>query len=161
MLPLAPFDAWPVQVVDDQSGLLLWYLEPAVFVSQIQAKKASLLVIQRLVRLMDDVRALRAQEIEASGGILVFHDWSRLSEGVDPAAGRFLRAAWKKLRPTDVRCVYLAAKLNPLARVGWNGVNFVATRVTGKSMQLADDIRIPMRAHRITAPTLGVQFPVR
>jgi hypothetical protein len=159
--PAPPFDVWPLQVTDDQAGLYLWYVRPGVFVTQLHGDKISLLAMQRLVRLMDDARELCASEIRQAGGLTAIHDWAHVRHGVDPAAGRFLKAAWKKLKPGDVNAVYLAATLDPFTEMLVRGVNFVAMLMTGRSTRLVRDIREPLLAHGIRPPSPTAAFPIK
>ena len=107
---------------------------------------------------MNEAREERAEGIRAAGGMLVFHDWSR-PDGIDRAASRFLQAAWKKLRREDVRAVYVAAKLNPIATVVLHTINGIAAAMTGKTNVLVRDIGEPLAKHHVPAPTAGSTFP--
>ena len=158
--PLAPFDAWPVQVADQEASLFAWFLEPNIFVFQYHDPVYKFITAQKVVHFTDTARDLRRAQIAEAKGIVVVHD-ARVLTRTEPQAQKYLDVAWKKLKAADVNAVYLVVgtSMPALARVALNFVNVVSALSTGKTMTFVTDFSEPFEKHAIKPPAPGAAFP--
>lgn len=158
--PLAPFDAWPIQIADQEASLYAWYVAPNVFVFQYHEPIYGLLTAQKVVLYTDSAREACHAAMAANKGMVVIHDL-RLVTRVAPEGQKYLKIAWKKLTGPEVNAVYLVvgSVMPSLLRATINFINVVAALTTGKTMSFVADFSEPFAKHAVPPPAPGVEFP--
>lgn len=156
--PRGPFAGWPIQLMEP-TGFYAWYLGGAALAIQMHRQEVGMLLTQRLVRHVDAARAALHDEIAEHEGVLLMHDWSCVQQ-MDPRARSFLRVAWKKLSPSDIRGVYTELPMNPVVRMIGQASMMVSSQLTGKPSQLVESIEAKMKEMDLHRPPDWMRWPV-
>lgn len=123
----------------DRDELAIWYLPGAVIVLQMRVASVTEEVIAVMVEAIDEIRALRADEIREAGGAWSIHDWRNVQHFPTLARHR-LTAEWEKLGERDVRRVDVALSPNPLMHARAQVMSLVSMRRAGKPIRIADNV---------------------
>lgn len=152
-----PFTKWPQQVFHESFGFA-WYAHPAAFVSHSVVTRGTAESATILQDWIDLVIDRRAAEIQAVGGLFVFHDWrSAVDYTSDGRQTYFERMRTRKrgyLRHSVV-CI----QGNALWRMAISAGNLVAAVTGGGKVELAKDPMVTLAKHGIRGPIAGERFP--
>ncbi|HEU4537596.1 MAG TPA: hypothetical protein VFS00_25930 [Polyangiaceae bacterium] len=156
--PLAPFDAWPVQVFDPAFGFA-WYVSPATFVSQATTEQGTLASVIALHDLIDGLLAAKAAEVRAAGGLLVLHDW-RLLRGYDRDAGVAFVERVTRREPGYLRRAVVAVRGGrELLLAAVEGVAFLGAVAPEAHLDLVADLGPALLEEGVQPPPAGERFP--
>lgn len=70
---------WPRHVVGPNDGFRVWYLEPATLLVAVSAPEITAALLDDYLAIADEIRRIKADEIEAAGGIASILDWRHSS----------------------------------------------------------------------------------
>jgi hypothetical protein len=156
--PRPPFAEWPVQHFDPLIGFF-WYAHPAAFVSQTVVAHGSRAVVERQNDLLDRVLALRADEIRAHGGILIFNDWRSVT-GYDQDA-RARQRARMEARPAGYarRTIIIVKTESRLLRMAIEATNLLGTLKRSAQIEVDFDPAHAFSQVRLGPPLPGIPFP--
>lgn len=108
------YRAWARHIIGPADDFRVWYLEPATIVVCVAAAEISPELLDDYLRIADEIRRVKAEEIEAAGGIASVLDW-RHSQFTEAARQRSkdyyetsrtkgrIRARFMTLKPDDPR----------------------------------------------------------
>jgi hypothetical protein len=153
-----PFDRWPAGHFDARYGYA-WYCGRGLIVSHLTCRHGTEAAATAYHDFEDLVLRSKPDEIAASGGLFVIHDWRRM-QTYDPGARRVWQErmqARKKgyLRGSSV-CV---SKAGPLLRMAVQAANLVASVAHGAKVELCTDIEATLRAHEVLPPGASQTLP--
>ena len=153
----APFGRWPVQMFDETFGFA-WYAHPAAFVSHATVRTGTAEGATVLQDWIDTVIDRKADEIQAVGGLFVFHDWR---SAVDyTSAGR--QTYFDRMRTRKrgyLRHSVVCIEGNALWKMAIAAGNLVAAVTGGGRVEVARDPTVALAKHGIRAPHPGERFP--
>jgi hypothetical protein len=149
LLPVAPFDRWPVQHRDLHYGYA-WYCDNGLIVSHITTRHGTAAAAHSYHEFEARVLRERASDCQRAGGLFVIHDW-RAMETYDAEARRVwqehMRAREQGYLRGSVVCV---ASAGALLRMAVQAANLVASVVHGAKVELSEDIEGTLRAHGLS-----------
>jgi hypothetical protein len=156
--PGPPFAGWPVQHFDPLIGFF-WYAHPAAFVSQSVVAHGSREVVERQNDLLDHVLAVRADEIHAHGGLLIFNDWRSVT-GYDQDA-RARQPARMEARAAGYarRTIIIVKTESRLLRMAIEATNLLGTLKRNAQIEVDFDPARAFSQVRLAPPLPAISFP--
>ena len=146
-----PFSTWPVQLYDPRFGFA-WYTEPCVFVNQLIHSRGTVEVAEGLHDAIDHVLARERASIERHGGLMMIHDWRKMTSYDTEARVAYL-ARMKARNRLYLRQVVAVLPDRPLVRMAVQTANIVMALSSGGHLRIATQV-----APILTE--LGVHVPV-
>lgn len=151
--PADPFTLWPVQLFDERFGFA-WYAEPCALVTQLIHPVGTVEAAHALQDAIDHVVSEKHQDIAEHNGLLLFHDWRRMTS-YDPDA----RVAFRdRMRVRDAGHIrHVVAVLPDTRRVRMvEGTATIARAIGVRSkLQVATEPWQMLCRHRIANPVFG------
>jgi hypothetical protein len=131
--PLAPFNAWPIQLSDPDVGFA-WYTSAATLVTQATPAHATPYAADVLSNWVDLVLERHHEEIKHYGGLLGVHDWRRFRSYDSEARRRWLQRIERRPKGYLRKGVIIVSD-SPLLKMAVAGANMVVALASGGDSQ--------------------------
>ena len=151
--PRAPLSHWPVQL--DVPGLgFVWYTQPATFVNQLRIQRATVDAAHRLHDVIDHVIAREEADIAAHGGLLILHDWRKLS-GYQTDARRAFLDRMRAREAGYLRGAVAVVPKTPILRMAVQTANVVMALRSGGQLEMSTSVGLVLAKYGIQKPRPG------
>jgi hypothetical protein len=151
MKPHHPLTTWPLHFKDWRFGLA-WYTAPGVFVNQIHQSHGSVAVANALHDAIDHVLFHHAEDLKKHGGLMVIHDWRKMTSYDSEAREAYLERM--RARPSGyLRKAVAVIPSTPLLRMAVQTANIVMAMRSGGTLQFATDLAAVLEQYEVRHPT--------
>ncbi len=137
-----------------------WWAPGAVFVNQPRKDRAEVADAHFVHDLIDQCLASCPDDVAASGGVTIVHDWRALQH-YDAAARPAFMARMKNRPPGYLKCAVavLRPDVSAILRMAVEGANLFAAIALQRDIRVAFDIDAEVARVGVTAPAAGARFP--
>jgi hypothetical protein len=150
-LPDAPFARWPMQAGGRTVYGLAWFTRPAAFVTQSLITHGTVAAAAMTEAAIDRVLTMFPREVTAARGLLVIHDWRRVTS-FDPRVIQFYVDRLTVRNKSALRAIVIGMKVNPLARLAMQAVSGTISRVHGLEVEVSADLESTLVKYNVQRP---------
>lgn len=144
---------WPRQIIGPDDLFRVWYMEPAVFLIAVAASEVTAELVRFYMRPIDQIRRLKAAEIETAGGVATIADlrFTEFTKAARVEAKEYYKTSPEKGR---IRARYMAISKSQHSTMNYKLLSMNASLMVGHLPIVA--IEHPDQALSI----LGAETPV-
>ncbi len=155
--PQPPFHNWSVQLHDPRFGYA-WYVEPGVFVSQLDVTSGDEQTACGIHDAIDRVLLAKAQRLREVGGLFVLHDFRAMRSYTSKGRLVFLERMRSRAKGYS-RGAAVITGMNPLLRMAVQTGNLVYSLILGSSVRIVEDPAPLLRELGVQSPSSQSVFP--
>jgi phosphoglucomutase len=147
----APFTRWPIQPGGRSVYGVAWYTRPAAFITQAHIEHGTVASAMLTETVIDRMIARYPAEIAAAKGLLVVHDWRRVTS-FDPGVIRFYADRLNTRNRSAIRAIILGVKMSALSRIAMQAAGGTIARVHGLELELSSDLASMLVKYNVQRP---------
>ena len=155
--PQPPFDKWSVQLHDLRFGYA-WYVEPGVFVSQLDIESGGEQTACGIHDAIDRVLLARAPRLREVGGLFIVHDFRAMKTYTSRGRLVFLERMRARTRGYS-RGAAVITGANPMLHMAVQTGNLVYSQLFGARVRIVDDPAVLLHELGVQSPSPHSVFP--
>lgn len=128
-----------------------WYTRPAALITQSHVTHGSVAAASLTEAAIDRLIGRFSAEVAATKGLLVIHDWRRVTS-FDPRVIQFYTDRLTVRNRSAIRAIVLAVNMNALARIALQAVSGTIARVHGLEFELTPDLTGTLVKYNVQRP---------
>lgn len=146
-----PFTHWPVQPGGRSVYGVAWYTRPAAFITQAHIEHGTVASAMLTETVIDRMIARYPADITAAKGLLVIHDWRRVTS-FDPGVLGFYADRLGTRNRSAIRAIILGVKMSALSRIAMQAASGTIARVHGLEFELSSDLASVLVKYNVQRP---------
>lgn len=147
----APFARWPLQAGGSTQFGIAWYTKPAAFITQAHIEHGTVTGAMLTETAIDRLLTRFPTEVAASKGLLVIHDWRKVTS-FDPRIIQFYVDRLTVRSRSAIRGIVIGMQVSTLARIAMQAVSGTIARVHGIEVEVSPDLASTLVKYNVQRP---------